>query len=231
MPGESLRERQSSLRMLHVYDHKESMRSSETMSVCRPLMKCSASQMQHRNRKYLDDHFYLIPGCKEDSFLKFFYKNKTKQHSGILSQQYRGVSLSSTDFCLILLHMELNKTPQYPWGNIVNRAMGSPLLCLILILPRVPITMIIPRQWYPNPWVAYCFGHLALSHWRVACVLKLRPVYPELVMFPDFEFRTSLGTSTLLVTFVSDNSTTKHQNGIQLICSCCPDLRGASLSA
>ena len=126
-------------------------------------------------------------------------------------------------------YMELNITPQYPWGNIVNWAMGSPLLCLILILPRVSITMTIPRQWYPNPLVAYCFGHLALSHLGVACVLMLRPVYPELFMFQNFELRTSLGTSILLVTFVSDNSSTKHQNDIQLICSCCPDFRGASL--
>ena len=41
-------------------------------------------------------------------------------------------------------------------------------------------------------------GHLVLSHLELAFVLMLRPLSPELVMFPDFEFRTSPGTSILL---------------------------------
>ena len=42
-------------------------------------------------------------------------------------------------------------------------------------------------------------GHLVLSHYGLACVLMLRPVSPERVMSPDFEFRTILRTSILLV--------------------------------
>ena len=37
-----------------------------------------------------------------------------------------------------------------------------------------------------------------LSYFGLAFVLMLRPLSPELVMFSDFEFRTSLGTSILL---------------------------------
>ena len=37
--------------------------------------------------------------------------------------------------------------------------------------------------------------HLVLSHLGLAFVLMLRPFSPELVMFSDFEFWTSLGTS------------------------------------
>ena len=36
---------------------------------------------------------------------------------------------------------------------------------------------------------------LVLSDLCIACVLVLRPVYPELVMFSDFELRTTFGIS------------------------------------
>ena len=43
-------------------------------------------------------------------------------------------------------------------------------------------------------------GHMVLSHLGLAFVLMLSPFSPELVMFPDLEFRSSLGTSNLLIT-------------------------------
>ena len=33
---------------------------------------------------------------------------------------------------------------------------------------------------------AYPSGHLVLSHFETGCVLMLRPISPELVLFPDF---------------------------------------------
>ena len=42
---------------------------------------------------------------------------------------------------------------------------------------------------------AYSSEHLVLSNMCIACVLVLRPVYSELVMFSDFELRTTFGTS------------------------------------
>ena len=44
----------------------------------------------------------------------------------------------------------------------------------------------------------YYSGHLVLSHLGLAFVLMLIPFSPELVLFSDFEFRTSLETSILL---------------------------------
>ena len=41
-------------------------------------------------------------------------------------------------------------------------------------------------------------AHLVLSHLGLAFFLILRPFSPELVMFPDFEFWTSLGTTISL---------------------------------
>ena len=45
---------------------------------------------------------------------------------------------------------------------------------------------------------AYSSWHLVLFHLGLAFVLMLRPFTPGLVMFSDFEFRTSLSTSFLL---------------------------------
>ena len=44
---------------------------------------------------------------------------------------------------------------------------------------------------------AYSSGHLVLTLLGLAFVIILRPFYPELVMFSDFEFRSPYGTSTL----------------------------------
>ena len=44
----------------------------------------------------------------------------------------------------------------------------------------------------------YYSEHLILSHLGLASVLMLRPFSHERVIIPDFEFRTSLGTSILL---------------------------------
>ena len=46
---------------------------------------------------------------------------------------------------------------------------------------------------------AYSSGHLVYPTLGLACVLMLRPISPELVFFPVFEFRTSLSTSILLL--------------------------------
>ena len=42
----------------------------------------------------------------------------------------------------------------------------------------------------------FLLRHLFLSHLRLAFIQMLRPFLPELVMFSDFEFRTTLGTSS-----------------------------------
>ena len=44
---------------------------------------------------------------------------------------------------------------------------------------------------------AYSSGHLVLTLLGLAFDLMLRPFYPDLVMFSDFEFRSLYGTSTL----------------------------------
>ena len=76
---------------------------------------------------------------------------------------------------------------------------------------------------------AYSSGHLVLSHLGLACVLMLKPISPELVMFSDFEFQISHGTSISLcscnyekpiwtlpfwqkINFVSQKSILCHKN-------------------
>ena len=46
---------------------------------------------------------------------------------------------------------------------------------------------------------AYSSGHLVLSYLGLALVLMLRPFSLDFVMFSDFEFRTFLGVSILLL--------------------------------
>ena len=50
-------------------------------------------------------------------------------------------------------------------------------------------------------FTAMLSGHIVSSHFGLADVLELRPVFPNIVTFPDFEFRISIGTSILLTTF------------------------------
>ena len=52
---------------------------------------------------------------------------------------------------------------------------------------------------------AFFSRHLVLSHLGLTFVLMLRPFSPELVMFSDFEFRTSHGTSILLTIRIKSN--------------------------
>ena len=71
------------------------------------------------------------------------------------------------------------------------------------------------RVWLANRTLTP-LGHLVLSHLGLASVLIQRPFSPELAIFPDFEFQTSIGTSYLCI------GQFPHSNNILLCLHCGP---------
>ena len=87
------------------------------------------------------------------------------------------------------------------------------LACVLTSRPISPELVLSPDFWISNTPRYFSFAcngwgnptkdactseHLIFSHVGLAFILMLRQVAPELVMFPEFEFQTSLSTRILL---------------------------------
>ena len=91
-----------------------------------------------------------------------------------------------TEFLELAMSL-LDFSPRIPLGTF------SILLHVCVTTKKVWLPGVACRQGMLTPQDTWSWPTLGL-----ASVLMLRPIPPELVLFPDFEFRTSLGTSVLL---------------------------------
>ena len=82
--------------------------------------------------------------------------------------------------------------------QFVNLLPNLTLLPILTLSPKLRVSIEHCNGCVFSTEDAFSSGHLVLSLLGPAFVLMLRPFSPDLVMFSNFEFRTSISTSILL---------------------------------